>query len=62
MSRLMLSLAFRFAVLPLLNCGGSQHSPEEKYVLIATNVKVPYWREAAAGIAKAALQLQFGPK
>ncbi len=57
MSRLTFSLALGLSLLSLLNCGGSQHSPEEKYVLIATNVKVPYWQEAAAGIAKAGAQL-----
>jgi ribose transport system substrate-binding protein len=60
MSRLVFSLALGLSVLPLLNCGGSQHSPDEKYVLIATNVKVPYWQEAAAGLMKAAGQLHVG--
>lgn len=58
MSRLMCLLALGLLVLPLLNCGGSQHSPDEKYYLIATNVKLPYWQEAAAGLGKAAAQLR----
>ena len=49
-------MLFRSALV-LLNCGGSQHSPEEKYFLIVTNVKEPYWQEAAAGVSKAAAQL-----
>src|SRR5271157_1121369 len=57
MSRLIFSLALGPLVLSLLNCGGSQHSPEEKYFLIATNLKAPYWQEAAAGLTKAAAQL-----
>ena len=57
MSKLISSFALGLLVLPILNCGGSQHSPEEKFVLIATNVKVPYWQEAAAGLGKAAAQL-----
>lgn len=57
MSKLISSFALGLLVLPILNCGGSQHSPEEKFVLIATNVKVPYWQEAAAGLSKAAAQL-----
>ena len=42
------------ALLPLLNCGGSQHDVEEKYFLVCANVKVPYWQEAAAGLKRAA--------
>jgi ribose transport system substrate-binding protein len=44
--------------LPLLNCGGSQHAPEEKYFLLATNIKLPYWQAAGAGIRQAATPLQ----
>ncbi len=57
MSRLVCSLALGLLVLPLLNCGGSQHSPDEKYFMIVTNAKAPYWQEAAAGLTKAAAQL-----
>ena len=55
MSRLRLT-ALALLVLPLLNCGGA-HSPDEKYFLIVTNVKEPYWQEAAGGLSKAASQL-----
>jgi ribose transport system substrate-binding protein len=44
--------------LPLLNCGGAQHSPDEKYFVIATNIKIPYWQAAAAGMRQAASQLE----
>lgn len=57
MSRPIFALALGLGALMLVNCGGSQHSPDEKYVLIVTNVKVPYWQEAAAGLTKAAAQL-----
>src|SRR5271157_2745197 len=46
------------SMLTLLSCGGSQHSADEKYYLVATNVNIPYWQQANAGLAKAALQLQ----
>jgi ribose transport system substrate-binding protein len=47
------------AALVVLNgCGGSPHASEEKYFLIASNIKVPYWQEAGAGLRKAAQQLQ----
>jgi ribose transport system substrate-binding protein len=45
-------------VLPIANCGGS-HSGES-YVLIAVNVKIPYWQSAAAGFSQAAQQLGIG--
>ena len=48
------------AALILLNgCGGSPHAPEERYFLVASNIKIPYWQEAAAGLRKAAVQLQL---
>jgi ribose transport system substrate-binding protein len=46
------------ALVVLNGCGGSPHAPEEKYFLIAYNIKVPYWQEAGAGLKKAAQQLQ----
>jgi ribose transport system substrate-binding protein len=58
MSRLAFSLTLGLLVLSLLGCGGSRHSADEKYFLIATNLKVPYWQEAAAGLTKAAVQMQ----
>jgi ribose transport system substrate-binding protein len=32
-------------------CQKPYHQPEEKYILVATNVNLPYWQEAAAGLA-----------
>ena len=57
MSSIRSFLAVELAVLPLLNCGGSRHSPDEKYFLIVTNVREAYWQEAGAGFSKAASQL-----
>src|SRR5579872_6682514 len=53
---LFLSVAFSLA---LLNCGGSPHSPEEKYFLVASNIKVAYWQQALAGVTRAAGQLHI---
>ena len=44
-------------MIPILGCSGSQHSPDEKYILIATNIQLPYWKGAAAGLAKGAVQM-----
>jgi ribose transport system substrate-binding protein len=45
------------ASLLLSGCGGSQHTPTEKYYLVAANVKLPYWQQVAAGFTQAAGQL-----
>lgn len=44
-------------VLPLITCG-SEHSADELYVLISTNIQVPYWRTAGAGLSQAGAQLK----
>ena len=41
-----------------VGCRESQHSVEEKYFLIATNIKLPYWEAAGAGLVRAAGQMQ----
>jgi ribose transport system substrate-binding protein len=41
----------------LAGCGGSAHSPTEKYWLVATNIKIPYWQSANAGLLRAAQQM-----
>ena len=51
-------LVLPILMLPLLNCGGSQHDVQEKYFLVSTNIKVPYWQQAAAGLNHAAAQMQ----
>jgi ribose transport system substrate-binding protein len=56
MSRLALFLT-PVLLLPLLNCGGSQHDVQEKYFFVSANTKIPYWQEAAAGFNHAAAQL-----
>ena len=42
----------------LVGCTGSQHSADERYVLVATNIQLPYWKSASAGLAKGALQMK----
>jgi ribose transport system substrate-binding protein len=41
----------------LTGCGGSPHASTEKYWLVATNIKIPYWQSAGAGLMHAAQQL-----
>jgi len=44
-------------MIPVLGCGGSQHSADEKFYFIATNIQLPYWKAASAGMAKGAIQM-----
>jgi ribose transport system substrate-binding protein len=46
------------SVLPwLTGCSGSPHASTEKYYLVATNVKIPYWQGANAGLLRAGSQM-----
>ncbi|MDE3181115.1 MAG: substrate-binding domain-containing protein, partial [Acidobacteriota bacterium] len=48
--RLFLVLA---GVLIAASCTHSYHSPNERYVMVAANVQLPYWKEAIAGFMDA---------
>jgi len=50
-----LSLLLTILLIPFLSCG-TGHSGET-YILISTNIKVPYWQSAGAGFAQSAQQL-----
>jgi ribose transport system substrate-binding protein len=41
----------------LTGCGGSPHTSTEKYWLVATNIKIPYWQSANAGLLRVAGQM-----
>ncbi len=41
----------------LAGCGSSPHATTEKYYLVATNIKIPYWQNANAGLTRAAQQI-----
>lgn len=48
-----------FSLLAISSCGSSgPHAVGEKYYLIATNVKIPYWQTAATGLVKAATEMK----
>jgi ribose transport system substrate-binding protein len=55
-----MTIIFIFAMAWLAGCGGpaSQHAVNEKFYLIASNTKVPYWQNAFAGLSKAAGELK----
>ncbi len=50
---------FPALVVVMAGCGGDrQHTPEEKYYLLAVNVKIPYWQAAANGLTRSASQIR----
>lgn len=55
------ALACLLAVCILSSCGKAPHQ-DEHYILVAANIKLPYWQEAAGGWKDAIRQLGFGVK
>ena len=47
------------AMYMLTGCQSSMHAPDEKYYLVATNVKLPYWQAASNGLDASAAQLKI---
>jgi ribose transport system substrate-binding protein len=45
---------FAALFLGLTACGGSRHDPNEKYYLVTTNTKIPYWQTAGTGLMRGA--------
>ena len=46
------------ALLCMTGCAGSGHDPTEKYILVAANIKIPYWQSAQAGLIHAANEMK----
>ena len=55
--RLYAFLPIGFTLLQLTGCAPALHDAKEKYYLIATNTKIPYWQASKSGFFKAAAQL-----
>jgi ribose transport system substrate-binding protein len=55
---LLQSLVVAALALPFAGCGGSAHEPTESYVLVATNIKIPYWQAALAGLGQAGREMK----
>jgi len=51
-----------FATAVLAGCQESYHEKEERYVLIAANINLPYWQEADAGLRDVAKEMGLGVK
>lgn len=46
------------AALVLGSCAPLPHDPNERYVLVSVNVKVPYWQTAFQGLSRAASEMR----
>src|SRR5215471_8597772 len=44
-------------VIPWTGCGAT-HDADEKYILVADNLQIPYWQTAAAGFSQSANQMK----
>jgi ribose transport system substrate-binding protein len=55
--RLLSLLLIAFAATVLTSCQKPYHEPEERYVFIASNINLPYWQEAQAGLQDASRQM-----
>lgn len=49
---------FSAALLVLTSCAPLAHNPNELYILVTTNLKVPYWQSALAGLNHASNELK----
>ena len=56
-NRVGMVVASCLAMIGLASCQTPYHEQEERYVFVASNVNLPYWQEAQAGLTDAAKQL-----
>src|SRR3954467_14494294 len=42
----------------LTSCGPLPHDPKETYILVTSNIKIPYWQEALAGLNRAGSEMK----
>jgi ribose transport system substrate-binding protein len=51
------SFIFAAVLLSLSGCSKSEHSAAERYFLVCSNIKIPYWQSAVQGLEKAASEM-----
>jgi ribose transport system substrate-binding protein len=57
-TRWALVIVSALAVISLGGCGAPAHEPTEKYILVAANIKLPYWQTVLAGLNHAASEMK----
>lgn len=55
--RALLSILSVCVILGVASCQKPYHDEKERYVFVATNIKLPYWQEAEAGLHDGAQQM-----
>lgn len=50
LSRIIFGWSIVLLAVTAVGCQKPYHDPNERYVLVATNINLPYWQEAAAGL------------
>ncbi|MFL6448585.1 MAG: substrate-binding domain-containing protein [Bryobacteraceae bacterium] len=56
--RALVASAFSAAIITMTGCGANPHEPNEKYILVAANTKLPYWQTALSGLNRAASEMK----
>jgi ribose transport system substrate-binding protein len=56
-NRIAIFAAASLALFGLAACAPEYHDKEERYVFVASNINLPYWQEAQAGLTDAAKQM-----
>src|SRR2546423_9491067 len=46
------------AVISMSGCAAPAHEPTEKYILVAANIKLPYWQTVVSGVNRAASEMK----
>ena len=53
-------LTFAVLIGSLAGCGDSDYRKQERYYLVASNINLPYWQAAKAGLLQAAVEIGVG--
>src|SRR3982750_2251534 len=53
-----LVLSTMLAFFALTSCAPLPHDPQETYILVTTNTRIPYWQEALAGLNRAGSEMK----
>ncbi len=57
-ARLLITAALIPAAFCLSSCTSTPHAPSEKYILVADNIKIPYWQTAVRGLNHATAEMK----
>ena len=55
----LIATSLPMACLTLTSCSSPAHEPTEKYILVSSNIKLPYWQTALAGLQHAAAEMKI---